>query len=131
MFELGSCVWSRLFINNACFIYLFHLCFFILDNLYIDEFILFDYEHVQSTSIFCEYLLFICKLFNYWISFFIYMMKYESRNGIVWSFSLWLYALIISFLLCLVLYDERFDLLNKNKEIQQIPVCLLIKSFLH
>lgn len=40
----------------------------------------------------------------------LYMMyKYESRNCIVLSFSLWSCALIISFLLCLVLYDERFD----------------------
>ena len=36
------------------------------------------------------------------------MMKYESRNCLVWSFSLWSCALISSFLLCLVLYNERF-----------------------
>ena len=54
----------------------------------------------------------ICYLsLSYWIIGFLslYMMKYESRNGIVLSFSLWLCALIISFLLSLVLYDERFD----------------------
>lgn len=102
-----------------------------MNNFYIDELILlfiiwFYYEHVRST--------FICYLsLNYLTIGFIYlcMMKYENRNCIVLSFSLWSCALISSFLLYLVLYNEWFDLWNKNKEIQQIPICLLIKSFLH